>query len=99
MQIEIVKAIYESIDFINSEKDEDASLIEKALEEKLFSEGGSLSSIEFVNFIVSLEDNIGKEFNKRIGLISEEAFSSASNPFASVGDLAIYIEKLLVAQQ
>jgi acyl carrier protein len=52
---------------------------------------GVLDSLAFVSFLVAVEQEINRQFDKYISLSSEKAFSQKRNPFRSVGTLIQYI--------
>jgi acyl carrier protein len=54
-----------------------------------------VTSLELVSFLVNLEEALRKEFNKPIQLMHEKAFSQQKSPFATLGRLALYVEKLV----
>ena len=88
--------VYKAIDRVNEESDPDDPII-KAPETALLAEGSQVDSLKLVNLIASAEDVASEVFGREIVLMSEDAFSSADRPFASVQALATYIDSVIPA--
>src|SRR5438132_6293565 len=73
----ILQAIFASIDEINETLPDNRKL-EKSAETRLFGRQGGLESLEFVNFIVLLEQRIGDEFGLAVTLADEKAIDRKS---------------------
>lgn len=69
--------------------------VSKGKETELFGGKSSLDSLELVNLIITIEQNIADEFDKNITITSEKAMSRSVSPFKSVETLTNYIEELL----
>jgi len=94
MRAKIISMVYEAIDSINEQNDQD-ELIEKSENTTLFGKDSKLDSLGLVNLIVAVEQNIEDEFETTITLADERAMSQKHSPFRTVGFLADYIEILL----
>jgi acyl carrier protein len=90
----ILKVIYNTIDEINLELDEDKK-IEKSINTTLYGGSGTLDSFELVNFVVLLEEKIDDELEKITSLTDEKALSQKTSPFRTVESLVNYIIFLL----
>jgi|SRR5437899_12992024 len=90
----ILQAIFATIDEINETLPDNRKL-EKSAETRLFGRQGGLESLEFVNFIVLLEQRIGDEFGLAVTLADEKAISRESSPFSTVERLSDYVTELL----
>ena len=93
----IIKNIYKSIEEIIESMDVKISL-EKGIETPLFGNTGKLDSLQLINLIVSVEQNIEDEFDFTLSLANDRALSQNHSPFRTVGSLADYIEMLLEEQ-
>ncbi len=94
MKEEIFSIIISSIQEFN-ESMENKIQISNGRATPLFGKDGVLDSLELVNLIVQIEENIAEKFNKPITLTSEKAISRKVSPFLTVGTLADYIEEIL----
>jgi len=89
----IIEIAYEVIDEVN--KNLKRGSISKDLDSNLF-ESGNLDSMAFVNFVVTLEDKISKEFHKSIALTSIDALDNGEAPFKNLKSLVNYIARLVI---
>ncbi|CAN5712400.1 hypothetical protein BH20ACI3_BH20ACI3_04940 [soil metagenome] len=89
-----LQLIFATIDEINETLPDERKL-EKSLETRLFGRQGGLESIEFVNFIVLLEQRIADELDLAVTLADEKAISRETSPFSTVERLADYVMELL----
>ena len=94
MKERILKAIYASIDEVNSSAPEEEQL-SKTEDTILFGPDGKLDSLGLVTFIVTVESKVEEEFGEQITLANETALSQEDSPFATVSVLADYVEQLL----
>jgi acyl carrier protein len=90
----IQQLIFEVIDENNAQVPEDEQL-EKSIDSVLYGESGKLNSLGLVNFIVSVEQKIGEQFDTTINLANEKAMSQRNSPFRRVETLVDYILQLL----
>jgi hypothetical protein len=63
----------------------------------LSGQGGTLDSMELINFIVMAESKIREVTGKNIGLMTEEALTLNPSPFLTLGNLENYISAKLGA--
>lgn len=89
-----LKAIFATVDEINESLSADRQL-EKSPETRLFGTQGGLKSLEFVNFIVLLEQRIADEFGCPVTLADERAISREASPFSTVERLADYVVEVI----
>lgn len=90
----VQECIFKTVEEWNS--DEDNSKIPKAdRNASLLGENGSLDSLGIVNFIVLVEENLEKKFNKSITLANEDAMTNEKSPFETIGSLIDYSSNLL----
>ncbi|MDP7194614.1 MAG: acyl carrier protein, partial [SAR202 cluster bacterium] len=61
----------------------------------LFGRDGKLDSLELVNLIVSVEQNIEDEFHINVAIADDRALSQKYSPFRTIGSLVEYIDILL----
>ena len=94
MKKKLLNAIYSSIDEINRNLSNN-NKIDKCENTVIFG-GGKIDSLAFVNFILSIEENILKEFAVSIDLANEGLLMEEVSPFRTVSTLADYIKKLIV---
>ena len=91
----IIQVIYNTIDeeinFIASRKEP----LKKSEETVLFGGSDGLDSLDLVNLIIGVEEEIGDEFDTKIALADENAMSEDNSPYRTVQTLADYIIKLL----
>lgn len=92
--MDTLKLIYEVIDELNLELEENAQL-EKSLDAKIFGQGSVLDSMGLINFITLIEEKIEEETGKFVSIADERAMSLESSPFQSVSSLNDYIDSLL----
>ena len=94
MQEQIKHIIFKSVEELNEQLDDDKKL---SISDNMpfFGKEGRLDSLDFVNLIVIIEDNVFQAFEKSITIVDEKAFSLKYNPFANVERLAQYIQSLL----
>ena len=89
-----MEAIFHAIDEINDLLPLEKHLI-KSPATVLFGLNGKLSSIEFVSFIVEVEQSIEENLEITLTIANEKAFSQENNPFKTVQTLTDYLVTLL----
>ena len=94
MKEKIQQSIFNSIDSLNANLPNE-EYIEKSNKTALFGSGSKLDSLDLINLVVAVEQNIEDEFDVTITLADERAMSQENSPFRTVGSLADYIELLL----
>lgn len=60
-------------------------------QQPLFGAGGALESIQFVSFLISLEQQIKSQFGRNIRMVSDKAFSAKNSPFRNILSLRDWI--------
>jgi len=95
MKEKIQQSIYNSIDSLNAQTTKSEEHIEKSNNTALFGSGSKLDSLDLINLVVAVEQNIEDEFDVTITLADERAMSQQTSPFRTVGTLTDYIEMLL----
>ena len=94
MKKQIIKIIYDAIDELNNELDDEFKLV-KSEKTALFGKSSSLDSLGLINLVVAVEQNIEDEFDVTITLADERAMSQEKSPFMNIGSLVEYIGILL----
>jgi acyl carrier protein len=90
----VFQAILATIDEIN-ETLPDARKLVKSTDTHLFGRQGGLVSLEFVNFIIMLEERVADEFGVAVTLADEKAISRETSPFSTVERLRDYLTEVL----
>lgn len=62
---------------------------------KLLGSEGVLDSIDLVNLLSELEEQVEDKLGKEITILNEKAFSSKNSPFSTVGVLKEYLQSLM----
>lgn len=83
-----VTAIYEAIDELNPQLE--GVNLERSEDTILFGEGAALDSLNLVNLVMMVEQNIMMETGAEVLLASEAAMSRKRSPYRSVKALADY---------
>ena len=71
----------------------------KSTKTRLYGGEGNLDSIELVNLVVAIEQNIEDEFDVSITIADERAMSQKHSPFRTIGSLATYLNMILNEKQ
>ena len=90
----IKNLIFDAVEEINSQLPDEKKLI-KSIKTTLFGREGNLDSLELVNLVVTIEQNIEDIFDLSITIADERAMSQQYSPFRTIGSLTNYIEILL----
>lgn len=90
----IVKAVYAAVDELNQQLPKGVS-VDKSLDAPLYGATGKLESLDFVTFVMEVEENIKAEFRVDITIADENLLSKEKSPFSSLGTLIEYLEELL----
>jgi acyl carrier protein len=96
-QERITTAVYSAVDELNSQLPKGAQ-IEKSPDAPLYGTGGTLESLDFVTFIMEVEERIKLEFGVDITITDENLLSKEKSPFSSLRTLIEYLEELLKPQ-
>ena len=94
----ILEGIYAAIDEVNEQFPEDQNL-EKSLETVLLGSSGKLESVNLVNLLVAIEENIEEAFGIPISITDERAVSEKNSPFRTVETLCNFMLNLLDEKQ
>jgi len=94
MKKKILQSIYNSVDSLNAQLPNEGH-IEKSNNTALFGSGSKLDSLNLINLVVAVEQNIEDEFDVSLTLADERAMSQKHSPFRTIESLANYIEILL----
>ena len=94
----ILEGIYAAIDEVNEQFPEDQNL-EKSLETVLLGSSGKLESVNLVNLLVAIEENIEEAFGIPISITDERAVSEKNSPFRTVETLCNFVLNLLDEKQ
>ena len=86
---EVIDLIQE---FVNEETDNSVDVNEDT---KLFGANGIMDSMSLVSLIVEIEDFIDENYDVRLTLANEKAFSRRTSPFVRVNYLIDYIVELI----
>ena len=95
---QILEGIYAAIDEVNEQLPEDQNL-EKSLETVLLGSSGKLESVNLVNLLVAIEENIEETFDIPISITDERAVSEKNSPFRTVETLCNFMLNLLDEKQ
>lgn len=95
----IQKIIFEAIDAFNETQENETQLL-KDVNEILFSragftEEGKLDSMSLVYFIVTVEENLQKNYGAQFNLKTNVLFDTKETSLKSIQSLIDYIEKLV----
>tara|TARA_B100001971_G_C17832159_1_gene354308 strand:- start:241 stop:543 length:303 start_codon:yes stop_codon:yes gene_type:complete len=94
MRKKIRKIIISTINTMNENLDE-AIQVKDGLDTVLYGNGGKLDSLDLINLIVAVEQNIEDEFDVPVTLADERAMTQEHSPFRTVESLLDYLEVLL----
>lgn len=97
MRDKITNIVINSINSLNAFLDRKIP-IEQREKCALYGEAGELDSLALVSLIVTIEENIEREFNVNLILANEKAMSQKNSPFLSVQTLVNYIESLMKSE-
>jgi acyl carrier protein len=93
-QERITAAVYAAVDELNSQLPKGAQ-IEKSPDAPLYGTGGKLESLDFVTFIMEVEEKIKTEFGVDLTIADENLLSKEKSPFSNLRTLIEYLEELL----
>ncbi len=90
----IASAVYAAVDELNSELPTGVK-VDKALDAPLYGPSGKLESLDFVTFIMEVEERIKSEFGVDVTIADENLLSKQKSPFSTLGTLIEYLDELL----
>lgn len=86
---QINRIIFAVIDEMNALREE--NLIEKQLNTELFGTQSQLDSVDLVNLLVGIEEQLEDELNLSFVIANEKAMSLKNSPFRTVETLSDYL--------
>lgn len=90
----IVGAVYSAVDDLNGQLPAGVS-IEKSMNAPLYGKAGKLESLDFVTFIMEVEERVRAEFGVDVMITDENLLSKEKSPFSTLGTLTEYLEGVL----
>ena len=90
----ISRAVFSAVDELNKQLPKGVQ-VEKSLDAPLYGAAGKLESLDFVTFIMEVEEKIKAEFGVDITIADENLLSKEKSPFSSVRTLTEYLEEVL----
>ena len=93
LDTQILQAIMAAVEDLNMGLPNDAQ-VSGDLDEPLLGESGNLSSLDTVNFLAIVEDNLNAKMPEPIGLIERLMEDAGDNPPATIRKLAQYVRTL-----
>ena len=97
-QDRITKAIFLAVDKVNTQLPKGIKL-EKSPDAVLYGTTGVLESLDFVTFIMEIEEQIQGEFGVDLMITDENLLSKEKSPFSTLGTLTEYLTKVLEEQE
>jgi acyl carrier protein len=90
-------AIYSAVDSLNKQLPPGVKL-DKSLDASLYGASSKLESLDFVTFIMEVEEKINEEFGTEIIIADENLLSKNESPFSTVRTLTEYLADILSEQ-
>jgi acyl carrier protein len=87
-------AIYRAIDSLNTQLPSGIRL-NKSMEAPLYGGSSKLESLDFVTFIMEVEEKVNEEFGVEITIADENLLSREKSPFSTVQTLKDYLAVLI----
>lgn len=97
-QDRIEKAIHLAVDKLNKQLPKGTKL-EKSPDAVLYGKSGVLESLDFVTFIMEIEEQVQEEFGVDLMITDENLLSKEKSPFSTLGTLTDYLEEALKEQE
>ena len=91
----IAAVVYSAVDELNKQLPKGGAQVEKSPDAPLYGVGGKLESLDFVTFIMEIEEKIKSEFGVDITIADENLLSKEKSPFSSLRTLIEYLEEVL----
>lgn len=91
----IDKIIFKVMESLNQSSLAEAPKLALSEKTKLFGDDSILDSLDLVNLIVGIENELEYEFGRQIILVTEESLGLEENPFTTVATLSKYISSKL----
>ena len=90
----IEKAIYIAVDKVNKQLPGGVKL-DKSPDAVLYGKSGVLESLDFVTFIMEIEEQVQEEFGVDLMITDENLLSKEKSPFSTLGTLTEYLAEVL----
>jgi acyl carrier protein len=90
----IVHVVYAAVDELNKQLPK-GTRVEKSLDSVLYGKSGTLESLDFVTFIMEVEQKMNEEFGVEILVTDENLLSKEKSPFQTLGTLTEHLGELL----
>ena len=90
----ITTAVYTAVDELNKQLPKSAQ-VEKSMDAPLYGARGKLESLDFVTFIMEVEEKIKTEFGLDITIADENLLSKEKSPFSSLQTLIEYLQEVV----
>lgn len=90
----IERVVFSAVDSVNKQLPAGTS-IEKSLDAPLYGQSGKLESLDFVTFIMEVEEKVREEFGADVMITDENLLSKQKSPFSTLGTLTEYLEGVL----
>jgi len=91
---DILEIVYTAVDEADVQSLE-GNPVKKTPEAPLLGSDQGVDSLNFVNLVVAIEEQIQRKFGKTVILVDEDSIALQEHPFGSIGALASYIEKVI----
>lgn len=88
MKNKILDCIYDAIDKVNNINNIDIKKLEDTV---LFGRGSKIDSLTLVQLVIAVEYKINEEFDTKITIADDKAFSLKNSPFKSIDKLKNYL--------
>ncbi len=93
----ITNVVYKAVDELNQQLPK-GSQIEKTLDAPLYGASGKLESLDFVTFIMEVEENMKQELGTDLTIADENLLSKEKSPFSSLRTLIEYLDETLTKE-
>ena len=90
----VLNVVYRAVDDLNRQLPAGVR-VEKSLDAPLYGKSGRLESLDFVTFIMEVEDKMRAEFDVDVMITDENLLSKEHSPFNTLGTLTEYLEGVL----
>lgn len=87
----VLELIYDSLEEINASRSSELKIALQP-DTRLLGEGGLLDSLDVVELIVKLEEQLTLRLNRHVMLLDEQLLSEENSPLCSVASLAAFLQ-------
>ena len=97
MDDKIEKVLFNTIDQINEQflDEGNEKILNNSDDTQIIGGESVLDSLDILNFIVALQENIEAEFGNHIELVNDELLSEKNNPLSTVKTLKLHLLEIL----